>query len=308
MKRLRQIALPVVAGLMALGSMAAGVNAYTGGTLPGWGSNSDKDLMAGPLGVTQLGDPGEVPVAISIPDADVDAEVEKNKIDNGQMLDPSGPWVVSWYQETGKAGDTRNYRNMVMSGHVDYWDVGPAVFRNLGSLQEGSLISVTGETGEVYTYSVSEVYLVAASPSPEELAEIVEPKEDASVLTIITCGGTFDYDKGEYESRTIVRATLVGTTGGDTTEASSDDTAEPTEADTTTGELANGATATTTDDGINVRSEASTSGDIVTTLAAGDTVTITGDSQEADGYVWWPVQTSDGSTGWVVQDFLTPVQ
>jgi hypothetical protein len=34
-------------------------------------------------------------------------------------------------------------------------------------------------------------------------------------------------------------------------------------------------------------------------------VTITGDPVEADGYTWLPATLEDGTTGWIVQDFVT---
>lgn len=300
MKRLRHLVVPVMLSLAVVLSLTAGVQAYTGGTLPGWGGNSGKGLKSGPLGVTSSLSPGEVPIAIKIPDANVDAEVEKNKIVNGQMLDPSGPWVVSWYQETGKAGDTLDYRNMVLSGHVDYWDVGPSVFQDLSKLTKGAQISVTGENGNVYTYAVNDVYLVPAQPDQKQLDDIVAPQK-TSVLTIITCGGDFNYDKGEYDSRTIVRASLVGTqVGGGTagTASSASDNSGATS-------LQKGDQAQVKDNNVNLRADASTGADIVATLNDGDTVTVTGDSKDADGYTWWPVQTADGKTGWIVQDYLT---
>ncbi|MGB3306114.1 MAG: sortase [Thermomicrobiales bacterium] len=304
MRGFRHVLLPVVACLAVLLSLTAGVSAYSGGGLPGWGTNSGKDLKAGPLGIqgaANEGSKGEIPIAISIPDAGVDAEVEKNKIVDGQMLDPSGPWVVSWYQETAKAGDTVDYKNTVLSGHVDYWGVGPSVFQSVGSLTPGATISLTGENGDVFTYTVDSVKDVPAQPSQEELNEIVG-KSDKPVLTIITCGGVFDYDKGEYESRTIVRATLQSTEVG----AGQAGTAASTTDNTGVGSLQPGDHAVTKDDMVNVRDNPSIDANIVTTLNKDDTVTITGESQDADDHTWWPIETADGTKGWVVQDYLTP--
>jgi uncharacterized protein YgiM (DUF1202 family) len=121
------------------------------------------------------------------------------------------------------------------------------------------------------------------------------------VLTIITCGGDFNYDKGEYDSRTIVRADLVSTQVGagpaGTAVAATDNSGVTT--------LQNGDTAQVKDNNVNVRADASTSAAVVTTLNDGDSVTVTGSSKDADGYTWWPVQTADGKTGWIVQDYLT---
>jgi len=120
------------------------------------------------------------------------------------MQDPTGPWVVSWYEETPKLGADGN---TVMAGHVDYWDVGPAVFYNVGGLQEGDLITITGEDGRVYTYKVQWVRVYDTANAP--IQEIVGPTDQRS-LTLITCGGEFDYQNGVYLSRTVVRAHYVG--------------------------------------------------------------------------------------------------
>lgn len=297
------LASSLVAMSLMLSVAAIPAAASTGTALPGWGDNADKGLQAGPLGVngTTQGSSGVVPIAMQIPDAGVDAEVEKNKIVDGQMLDPSGPWVVSWYQETAKAGDTKDYRNMVVSGHVDYWGVGPSVFQSVGELTEGSQILVTGENGDVFTYSVDTVELVDANPGQEKLQEIVGPSDKAT-LTIITCGG--DFNGSEYLNRIIVRAHLLDTKADAATPGT------PTSAtdNTGVGELTSGSKAVTKDDGVNVRSDATTDADVVTVLDKGAEVTITGDSTEADGHTWYPIETDDGTTGWVVQDYLTPAE
>ncbi len=208
MKRLCHAVMPLFAVLALLFSTQAEVVASTESTLPDWGNHTDQGLKSGPLGMTSDGSPGETPIAISIPDADVDAEVEKNKIVDGKMLDPSGPWVVSWYQETGLTGDRVDYRNMVVSGHIDYWDVGPSVFQSVSALKPGALVYVTGEQGTVFTYAVASIEQVPAVPSAAQMQEIAG-RSKTPILTIITCGGTFDEIKGEYPERTIVRANLI---------------------------------------------------------------------------------------------------
>lgn len=62
--------------------------------------------------------------------------------------------------------------------------------------------------------------------------------------------------------------------------------------------------ATVNDSRVNRRAEASTAGEVVTTLSQGDVVKILGDSEEADDSTWVPVQSEDGTEGWVVEDFL----
>ncbi|MDP8909336.1 MAG: class F sortase, partial [Chloroflexota bacterium] len=119
---------------------------------------------------------------------------------------PTGPWVVSWYEETAQLG-TRG--NVVMAGHINYWNVGDAVFANLVELQQGAEVVVSGEDDRAYTYAVEwvETFEVAELTSGA-IQEVVGPTPE-SVLTLITCGGEFDYVSGEYLSRTVARALLV---------------------------------------------------------------------------------------------------
>ncbi len=160
----------------------------------------------GPSGVMpggSAGPVGAIPVAIEIANAAVNAQVEQQQIVDGVMLDPSGPWVISWYEESSRLGEIGN---ILMAGHLDYWDVGPAVLYNINNLNEGDLIQVTGEDGVIYTYSViwRENFETATAP----IQDIVGPT-DAESLTIITCGGPFDYANGVYLQRTVVRAERV---------------------------------------------------------------------------------------------------
>ncbi len=133
----------------------------------------------------------------------IDAPIEQQQIIDGVMQNPSGPWVVAWYKETGRLDELGN---VVMAGHLDYWDVGPAVFFNLGQLTNGDMIEVIGEDEQVYTYVVrwSRLYDIATAP----IDEIVGPTTIES-LTLITCGDPFDYERGEYLQRLVVRAERV---------------------------------------------------------------------------------------------------
>ncbi len=163
----------------------------------------------GPAGATSSTvaptEKGTIPVAIQIPGAFVDAQVESREIIDGVMQDPSGPWVISWYKESPKLGQVGN---ILMAGHLDYWDVGPAILYNINNLNQGDTISVTGEDGQVYTYEIDWRENFATANAP--LDKIVGPTDNES-LTIITCGGPFDYANGVYLERTIVRAHRVDT-------------------------------------------------------------------------------------------------
>ncbi|MGH2618846.1 MAG: class F sortase, partial [Thermomicrobiales bacterium] len=86
---------------------------------------------------------GFAPVEMQVESIGLDAPIELGDIVDGAMADPTGPWVVSWYEPLGKVGEGDN---VVMSGHVDYWNTGPngaagpAVFYDVPELAPGEII------------------------------------------------------------------------------------------------------------------------------------------------------------------------
>lgn len=157
--------------------------------------------------VPGLRKPGVMPVGVRIDAIDLDAAIEEQHIENGVMLNPSGPFVVAWYRETGRLGEEKN--NVVLAGHLDYWDVGPAIFYDIWKLQPGDRVWVAGKNGVEFVYKVDWVkeYKLADLDSAG-IQEIIGPTPTES-LTLITCGGEFDYNSGEYESRIVVRGERI---------------------------------------------------------------------------------------------------
>lgn len=148
------------------------------------------------------------PVSIQIDAAGIDAPIERVAIIDGVMQNPSGPWVVSWYEDLAALGEGGN---LVMAGHVDYWNVGPAVFWNLSQLVSGDAISVYGEDGLIVQYAVDWLRdYVVADMTPADLEEVVGATGVES-LTLITCSiGSWDPETQEYRERMVLRATQVG--------------------------------------------------------------------------------------------------
>jgi sortase (surface protein transpeptidase) len=143
------------------------------------------------------------PVGLTVEAAGIDAGIEPLRVVDGAMQDPSGPWVVAWYENLGTLGHAGN---VVMAGHIDYWNVGPAVFYNLSTLEPGDEVLLSGEDGKTYPFAVEWVRQYDAASMP--LNEVAGPTEGQSV-TLITCGGAFDYASGLYLQRTVVRANLT---------------------------------------------------------------------------------------------------
>ena len=74
------------------------------------------------------------------------------------------------------------------------------------------------------------------------------------------------------------------------------------------GTIKSGTIVVTTADGVNLRDDATTSGNIVDTVDSGTQFQVTGAPKKADGYTWYPVHlVGDATTtGWIASDFIKP--
>jgi len=143
-------------------------------------------------------------VKLAVPRVGIDAPIVVRGVKpDGAMQDPPGPKTVAWYNFSGRPGARGN---IVMAGHVDYVNYGPAVFWRLRDLKEGDEILVYLEDGSVYRYQVVSLTYYNADDAP--IAEIVGPTP-YEAITLITCGGNFDRSVREYDKRLIVRGARV---------------------------------------------------------------------------------------------------
>jgi LPXTG-site transpeptidase (sortase) family protein len=116
---------------------------------------------------------------------------------------PDGPEDVAWYNFTARPGMGGN---AVISGHLDYHNYGAAVFWRLKELREGDMVEVRLADGSVLRYRVSLKLSYDARTAP--VPEIVGPTSK-EVVTLITCGGTFDSGSRDYSNRLVVRAERI---------------------------------------------------------------------------------------------------
>ncbi|MCA9879194.1 MAG: class F sortase [Thermomicrobiales bacterium] len=151
---------------------------------------------------------GFVPVELQVDSIGLDAPIEQGSIVDGVMLDPSGPWVVTWYSQLGKVGQGGN---VVMAGHVDYWDTGPAIFWSVPNLQPGDILRIIGADGETIEYAIewTQLFHVASELTPDVIQNQIVGDSGQESLTLITCGGEFDAAAGEYLYRWVLRANKI---------------------------------------------------------------------------------------------------
>lgn len=200
------LALVIFASSAPMGAIAQDSDSVSPrqlGELPTTGA-----LRPGPTGTL----PGSVragvlPVALRIDAVEIEAPIEEQEIIDGVMQNPSGPFVVSWYKETGRLGEINN---LVLAGHLDYWDVGEAVFYNVWQLEEGDIVEVLGQNDEVFQFEVNWVRNFQVDElTPETIQDEIVGPTTLESITLITCGGPFDYEAGEYLERIVIRGTRV---------------------------------------------------------------------------------------------------
>jgi sortase A len=138
---------------------------------------------------------------LAIPSIEVEAPVVVvGKDASGVLETPGNGWDVGWYDVSTVPGQPGN---SIMTGHVDYYDIGPAVFWRLRDLSPGDEVQVHLPEGDVVAYQVTQVESYDAGTAPVEA--IMGPTAD-DVLTLITCAGSFDPSVREYDHRLVVRA------------------------------------------------------------------------------------------------------
>lgn len=145
---------------------------------------------------------GIEPISLKIPAIDVEAQVQHlGMTENGEMAVPDNIEDVSWFSPGYQPGENGR---AVIAGHVDGID-GPAIFWDLSQLQLGDEVVVQGED-QTLTFKVHTMESV-----PLDLADVsqVFGYTSSPELVLITCSGTYDFDRGTREERLIVYASLI---------------------------------------------------------------------------------------------------
>lgn len=179
--------------------------------------NSDLETVVG-FGQISTPTPGPAPTPSSlfppgskapitrivIAKAEIDAPIVQKGVDAaGVMQAPDNAYDVAWYDFSAQPGFDGN---AVFAGHVDYVNVGKAVFWNIKDLSQGDLIKVQLADGTQYDYAVNFKQQFDAATAPVD--QIVGPTPNQTV-TLITCGGTFNPVTHQYDKRLVVRAERI---------------------------------------------------------------------------------------------------
>jgi len=154
---------------------------------------------------------------IVIGDASVDAPITLRPVPvtGGELPSPEGPDDVVFYDFAGfegLGGYPGSGGTLVLSGHVDYGggycDNGTepppctAVFWDLTQLDEGDVIELHLENG-IHRYRVTSSDNIGATEQ-EKWDSVWRSAEEGERIALITCGGDFNRETHEYDSRHVV--------------------------------------------------------------------------------------------------------
>jgi LPXTG-site transpeptidase (sortase) family protein len=141
-------------------------------------------------------------VRIRLPALGVDAPVAPVGVDDrGRMAVPLDVATVGWYRFGPGPGAAAG--SAVLSGHVDDREQGYGAFHRLGDLAPGDPVAVDLAGGGAVTYRVETVTRVPKADLP--IGDVFS-RDGAPRLTLVTCGGPFDYDAHGYRDNVVVVA------------------------------------------------------------------------------------------------------
>jgi sortase (surface protein transpeptidase) len=153
----------------------------------------------------QTGLPHSRPVRVSIPAIDAVSSLMplQLKPDRTIQVPPlSNPMQAGWYSlgpSPGEIGPS------VILGHVDGYNE-PGIFFRLREMQPGDRVVVTREDGLTARFVA---YRTEQVPKDDFPTEEVYGRTARPELRLITCGGTFDWQSGNYRDNVIVFAVLA---------------------------------------------------------------------------------------------------
>ncbi|WP_406349171.1 class F sortase [Streptomyces sp. NBC_00144] len=152
---------------------------------------------------TSPGSPAAVPERIRIPGISLDHSLTGLDVGQDGHLDaPEDPGQVGWWSDGPRPGDSGA---AVFVGHVDSM-TGPAAFYDISALRPGDEITIDRADRTHVTFTVRALRQYDKNDFPGDQVYVTT---GAPTLRLITCGGTYDRDRGGYRDNVVVFATLT---------------------------------------------------------------------------------------------------
>ncbi len=144
-----------------------------------------------------------IPKRLEISSINVDATVESVGLTpEGAMDTPVDPDNVGWYNLGPRPGEQGS---AVIDGHLDKEDQSRAVFADLAEVNIDDIVSVIDDQGKKLNFIVKEVRMYNADDDTNEVFN----NNDGVFLNLITCAGSWDKDKQNYDQRRVVFTELI---------------------------------------------------------------------------------------------------
>jgi LPXTG-site transpeptidase (sortase) family protein len=146
---------------------------------------------------------GDPPTSVAIPAVELDLPVRPMGVDSvGAMALPDTVNALSWYKFGSAPTDEGA---TVIAGHIDTKSEGIGPLSTLKNLSKDDLIRVTVGKQTV-EYRIEDVRQVSKSLLD---LEALFRRSGPSRLHLVTCGGTYDRDRGGYQANLVVVAKPV---------------------------------------------------------------------------------------------------
>lgn len=117
---------------------------------------------------------------------------------DGYLAMPKDSKSVGWFFEGVRVGELGN---LVLVGHFNLPGGKPGVFSRLGELTVGDTITI--ESTVAYKYLVASVDWVYEN-DPQRLRKVFR-QSVIPIVTLVTCGGQWQADRGTYDRRLLIR-------------------------------------------------------------------------------------------------------
>ncbi len=146
--------------------------------------------------------PGPDPEAITVPALRIDQDLVELAVTGTELQVPDDYDDVGWWRDGPAPGE---HGAAVMVGHVDS-TTGPAVFYQLSALKPGYRMSVRLVDGSRAVFEVRKLRVYDRDDFPSEKVYRTTGRPQ---LHLVTCGGPFDLEAGQYTSNVVAFADLV---------------------------------------------------------------------------------------------------
>ena len=140
---------------------------------------------------------------VMVPSLGVDAPWVSERINGRTLGIPSNVHEVGIWDAEDRLAAAQG--NVVVAGHVNYFNQGPGALSRLSQVRPGALVYLTNASGASTAWKATSLQIFTKSQLPAVTFSTDGPRQ----LVLITCGGPFDARDGSYLDNVVVTAAPV---------------------------------------------------------------------------------------------------